>query len=524
MLAPMKHASLAIVSSLGVLVLAGAPVACFSSSAAPGDDSGPGVDSAAPGDDTGAPAVDAAPPPGDSGTKDSGPADAGADTTVVDAGPQPLTLTVLKLGSPEPGVNVVFQDDTGAVVATATTDVAGTVSQLVVPGSQVTALLGDARSPSPVTIQGVAPGDVLTVVDVAPGTTPPPGENVTVTLPAGTWDAAGADEEVYAGQCYNPVSYPLYLASYCETAGEFPLLARAVDTTSQEEIAYTYQLGNAAQPDGGLPDGATSLPITVALPWETSTAVATITAANPPGLPGEGGTTGTANDVAVTYYEEAEGLSFSVPASPGGAIDDAGTQTASFVMHPGYPSFVQAGAVDTIPSDGAYVVAAGATRAAAQATSLAASLDLSTIPLITGTSVDTADGGATAQPSVNWTSTGSLAGASGIYVSAQWSDSFTTDAGTTYVSGTWTILAPPTATTVHAPSLPASLAAWAPSPTASFYTTPRVAAVQASFIPDYATFRATFGGLPLLSGYTLTLPTLPVNGTAYLVGFYPDEG
>ena len=522
----MKCRARVLASCLGVLGLAAAPLACFSSTATPpGEpDSGPlpQEDGASPGDAAGMPTGDGGHPPAESGATDAvGPTDAGADATLVDASPQPLTLTVLLLGVPEPGVNVVFQDGTGAVIATATTDATGRVTRSVMAGSQVTALLGTLLAPQVVTIQGVAPGDALTVVDPATSASSP-SEPVTVTLPAATWDSSATAEGVYAGSCYNPLPYPINLTQSCESAGEFPLLARAFDTGSGQEIAYTYQLGNAAQPDGGLPDGATSLPIVMTLPWATSTATATITATNPPGLPADGG--GFANGVTLDYDEIARGVVLRVPAASVGTTDDAGAQSAGFVMHPGYPDFVQAEAVDQFTTPQGLLVAGGATRAAAQATSLAMSFDLSTLPLITATSVDTADGGATSQPVVTWTSTASLAAANGIYISAQWSSSITTDASTLYVNGTWTILAPPTATNVHAPALPASLAAWGPSPTASFNPTPRVAAVQASFAPGYAGFRALFGGVSLLSGWQIELPALPVNGTVYLVGLYPNEG
>jgi hypothetical protein len=513
----MKRTAWMVASSFGVLGLANATLACFSSTSAtpPEYDSGtrPQADANPFAEDTGTPSRDGGRPP----------TDAGADTTVVDAGPEPLKLTVLLLGAPEPGVNVVFQDDTGAVVTTATTGTDGTVTQFVTAGSQVTALLGSPQAPNLVTIQGVAPGDALTMVDT-PSNSPPQGENVTVTLPAAAWDAAGTAEEVYAGSCYNPPSYPLYLSSRCETAGQFPLLARAVDSTSQQEIAYTYQLGNVAQPEGGLPDGETSLPIAITLPWATSTATATLTSTNPPGLPDDGGTTSTADGVSLAYYEVAEGVPLSVPPDPADTTDDGGTLSNGFVMHPGYPDFVQGDAFDLFNTPIGIVVAGVATRAAPQATSLAMSFDLSTLPLITATSIETTDGGTTSQPNVTWTSTGSLSAADGIYVSAQWFSSAATEAGTVYVDGTWTILAPPTATNVRAPALPASLAAWAPSATASFNSRPRMGAIQASFVTGYAGFRAQFGGLSILSGYEIVLPTLPVNGTVHLVGIYQDEG
>jgi hypothetical protein len=518
----MKRKAWAVASSLGLFGLAVVPLACFSNTDTPppaDTDSGtPAPDGGVPEDDATMPTVDAGP-----GPADAGPVDTGTDVAVVDAGPQPLTLTVLLSGAPEPGVNVVFQDVTGAVVTTATTDATGTVTQFVTAGSQVTAILGTTKNPNLVTIQGVAPGDALKVIDTSSSSSGSTGEDLTVTLPAPTWDAAGVGEAVYAGNCYNPIGYPLYLASYCETAGQFPLLALAVQTPSQQEIAYTYQVGNALDLDAGLPDGDTSLPLTVTRPWSTSSATATITSTNPPLLTDDAGATNTASYVNLAYDEVVGGSVFSSPQASGGTTDDAGTQSATFVMHPGYPDFVEGRAVDTYERNSIVLVAGGATRAAPQATSMAMAFDLSTLPLITTASIDSADGGTTAQPNVTWTSAGSLSAASGIFVSTQWFASLLTDAGTSYVNGTWSIVAAPTATNVRAPALPASFAAWAPPANASFNPA-RVGAIKASFVSDYTGFRAAFGGIPFISGYEIVVPTLPVNGTVYVVGIYPDEG
>jgi hypothetical protein len=349
-------------------------------------------------------------------------------------------------------------------------------------------------------------------------------QTVTTTLPAATWDAAATAYYVYAGPCGNSVPNPIYFQSDCESGGEFPLLARAVDTSTQAEIAYTYQTGNSVEPDGGLPDGDTALPVVITRPWATSAATATLTATNPPGLPDDGGTTSTAGNMSVFYYEVAGGLPLLGQAIPGGATEDGGTESKAFVMHTGYPDFVQGEAFDSVNTSAGVIVAGAATRVAPGATSLAMSLDLSTLPLITSTSLETDDGGTVSQPNVTWTSAGSLSTANGLFISTQWFASTATEAGTTYVNGTWNILAPPTATNVHAPALPASLAAWAPSATASFNSRPRMAAIQASFLSGYAGLRALFAGLPLLSGFQITLPTLPVNGTLYIVGVYQDEG
>jgi hypothetical protein len=516
MLGGMRH-SWALASSFGLFGLASLPLACFSdnTTTSPGEPDASEIlpDAAGP--------VEDAEPPSDATTTVI--PDAGADAPpIIDAGPLPLTLTVLLNGAPEPGVNVVLQDDTGAVVTTAITGATGSITQLVAAGSQVTVLLGTPQYPNLITIEDVAPGDVLEVVDTASSTSTFPGEELSVSLPAPTWDASGISEQVFAGNCYNPLPYPLYLSDYCTSAGQFPLLAIAANAEIGQELAYTYQLANP-EPDGTLPDGATSLPIALTRPWSTSSAIATIDSTNAPSVFDDGENTSLAPDVSLSYFEIAGGVSYSGTQAPGGS-SDGGAQTGQFVMHPGYPDFVQGQALASQGTSNGIVVTAAATRAASQATSLTMSFDLSTLPLITAASLDSTDGGTTAQPNVTWTSAGSLAAATGIFASTQWFSSTTTDAGTSYVSGTWTLLAPPTATSMRAPALPASLSAWAPAADASFTSLPRVGAVKASTLPGYAGLRAVFGSLSLIAGYPIVPPTLSTNGTIYVVGIYPDEG
>jgi hypothetical protein len=459
--------------------------------------------------------------------RDSGVVDSGAppDTATPDAGPQPLTVTVLLAGAPEPGVTIVFQDDTGAFLSSATTDSAGSVTQIVIAGSQVTALLGTPSAPSPLTIQGVAPGDVLTVLDTT-SITYEPDEEVAVTLPTPTWDASGASEQIYAGPCSTSPTNPLYLQQDCQAQGQFPILARAQDSIGNE-IAYTYEKGNDLAPDGGIPDGDDGvLPISISRPWSTSTATQTITALNVPPIP-DAGPGGVYENVTLSYNEYTGGVTLS---APGGVstVDDAGDQTETFAIHPGYPDVVQVEAYVDLDYDygNTEAIVAGATRTAPVATSQPpVSFDLSTLPLFTASSIATPDGGTTSQPTVTWTTAGSISGAAGVFVQVQWSSS--PPDGGNYIQGTWTILAPSTATSVSAPALPPELAAWAPSPGPdTFLSQPRVGAVQASFLPTYATLRAQFGGLPFFPGnnYELVVPELPVNGTLYVSGIYPDEG
>jgi hypothetical protein len=494
----MKRFTLVFASSVGLVglaCLAAVPVACVASTnpSAPGDDAGP-----LPGEDSGTPGTDATAPGGDSGS-DAGPVDSGADSA--DAAPAPLTLTVLSGGLPESGVLVVFQDATGAVVSTATTDATGTVSQLVVAGSQLTAALGTAASPRLVTVQSVEPGDAITLVDTASaGTTPD--EPVLVTAPAPPWDASGTVANVNAGaDCGNELGYSFELTASCSSAGQFPLLVRA-ENESGTELGYTYQTGNPLVPEDGGP-----LQVAISRAWATSSVTQTISAIVP-GTPNMG----------FSYTE----ISGGVPVSGSGAgyeTEDGGYSEA-YVVHSGYPDFVQTGASAGTLADSVSSVVGGVTRAAPAATSQTTSFDLTTLPAITGSSVDSTDAGTLVQPVVSWMSAGSLSSANGIILSTYWSGDLPDGGG--LVQGSWTIVTPSTTTTVQAPVMPSSAASFVPFAGATYARVPQVAALEAPFVPGYAGLKAQFGTLLVFRGSNSSpeLPTLPVNGTLYLSVVY----
>src|SRR6202020_2380002 len=164
-------------------------------------------------------------------------------------------------------------------------------------------------------------------------------------------------------------AFPLYLQQDCQAQGQFPILARAQDS-SGNEIAYTYEKGNDVTPDGGLPDGDDGvLPISVGRPWSTSVATQTITALNVPPIP-DAGLTGVTENVTLTYSEYAGGVALS---APGGVstVDDAGDQTETFSLHPGYPDVVQLEAYVDLgyDDDDTDAIVAGATRTAPAAMS-----------------------------------------------------------------------------------------------------------------------------------------------------------
>jgi hypothetical protein len=144
----------------------------------------------------------------------------------------------------------------------------------------------------------------------------------------------------------------------------------------------------------------------------------------------------------------------------------------------------------------------------------------SLLPLLDAVSFDMTS---LAQPTVSWvTEAGSLAGASGTIATFAWSE------GDSSIQGTWTILAPPTAASVTAPALPASLSAWAPAVDAAFDSPPIVVVVAGSgaLVPDYAHLRAQFSALPAQTSLLYDnlsidplIPPLPVDGTLRLTAF-----
>ena len=130
--------------------------------------------------DTGCRHPDAAPPDG-----------ATADAATADAAVAPVAITVDNDLGPEPSVLVVFQDSTGAVLAQVTTDANGVASQVVPAGSQVTAIMGSMSAPSLLTIEDVAPGDVLTAYN--PADTSVSGAQVATTVQAPALPTSAAD-------------------------------------------------------------------------------------------------------------------------------------------------------------------------------------------------------------------------------------------------------------------------------------------------------------------------------------------
>jgi hypothetical protein len=263
------------------------------------------------------------------------------------------------------------------------------------------------------------------------------------------------------------------------------------------------------------PDGGTTT-VDVTGTWSTENPnVAAFTAE---GVLGE-------SNVYAAYSLIADGVEF--PQT--GYLD--GTQSSyleSFPGYPGYASVVQSELSTESYQDDWVAISAIATRSAF-ALDAGPTIDLSTaLPLISSFAYDagapTDDAGNAAgpgQPYVAWgTDAGSLAGASGVVVQIQWNAQYCDNNAAAY----WTIVAPPTATSVTAPSLPAPYAGWAPNAASNFCNVPVVAIVQSDAVPTYTVFRNQFATFPATNtfvsgnGSPPYVPALPANGTLKLTG------
>jgi hypothetical protein len=488
--------------------------------------------------DSGAtPAVDAAVPM-DAGVVDATVTrDAAAEAGAPEAGPLPVVVTITNHLGVESGVLIVFQDANGNVVATGTTNAAGQVTQLVESGSQVTAVMGSSPAPvhvddqgidagatvipppttvQLVTVQGVEPGDTLSLQD--PSDTTVSGATVSIdALPGGGPSTAMQVYNVQVGNCgTTTISFPAQfpLSPDCEANGTFPVLVSALDE-SDTPIAYTWQDGNVIPADGGIAH------VTMTGSWSTALSTQSITETNIP-----------FSDLAqyVSYSEIASGVA--TPATGQVTDEDGGSYTA-FQGHPGFPVAVQNEVSKTSPANGnALAISVFATRGPFDADAGAA-FDLSTaLPFITYVTLDggfatpdaDVDAAPLGQPYVGWSSdAGAIAGVSGVVVQVSWQ--YYSGSGVPTSTGAWTIVAAPTATSVTAPTLPPQVAGWGPNANADLRQPPLVIAIQSSLVPTYTVFRNQFATLPATHAFLVDylsagpiVPPLPSSGTLRFTG------
>jgi hypothetical protein len=429
-----------------------------------------------------------------------------SDVTVpeasVDAGPAPVTVAVSSALGPEQGVTVVFQDATGAILSSGTTDATGTASGGVPAGGQATVLLGTSLAPAAYTIQGVAPGDTLAVYDTSSDAIYD-SDSVSIDSWSSGAPAGTANYTAYIGACERIAAMPPIVdtANQCSAAGHFGVLLEATGDADagSPTLGYTWQNGNTLPTDGG------TTHVNMAGAWSTTTASQTITVENAPAF------TGSLNG-AVTLSQIADGtmLSSSNSAIPA----DGGT---AFPFYPGYPDFLQS----EVRFDNFTQFFAVATRGAPGAGSGTTTLDLSQLPpYITTAAVDSS---VVSQPSVTWSvqaDAGATGAFDGVLVVVGWAG--TNDAGVN-VRGTWSIVAPPTSTKVQVPAIPGGSSAWAPLASQTY---PVVVLVDATYVSGYAQFRSSIAALPLTTAIGSGLfdppvvPPLTSNGTLSVSGYF----
>jgi hypothetical protein len=429
---------------------------------------------------------------------------------VYDAGPAPVTVVVRNEFALESGVTVVFQDATGAVIGTATTDATGSAAMVVPAGSQVTALIGTASAPSLTTVTEVAPGDVITIGDAADKSTFDAFVSIGAVPPSPP--ANTAQYFVQAGStCGNNFTAPpgqLEIHGKCEAAGHVPLLVVAADT-SADTLAYSYLTTFVVTDDAGVGD-ASAPSAAITQPWQTAMINDSLTLTN----------VGAITGVDLSSEEIAAGVPYAAQQYVNLSTGDAGVAPTVFPHHPGYADAIQDEALERTFS-GSFVYGLSLTQTfSAPTADSTTTFDLSTmLPSISATSIDATP---SARPTVTWTAPTPVGNAGG-FVMFGWSTP--TDGGN--VSGTWTIVVPASATSVIAPALPAALAAWAPTPT-SYWSphVPSAAFVDGSALTSYSVLRNTFVGFAsgFGSGSDGDPPVLPPGTTLRVSYCGQDDG
>lgn len=418
---------------------------------------------------------------------------------VYDGGPEPVRVTVASLAGPVSGATVVFHDTNGAVIGSTTTDAEGHAERLLPAGTAVSVLTGDKVSTFAVTTYlAVEPGDLLFVYD--PSVTP---TNNLVTL-----------QSLPSAPPNTTVGYNAYLGSRqsgffngppvqlnpnnndLNPAAQFPILVEAVDQVST--IAYSYVKNQKLDLDAGanvFMDGAT---------WTTTPQTAwTIDIANP----------SLVTNPRVVFSETAGyvPITRAVFAQDDG---DGGVLPTVFNAHPGYPDFVQtevnASKLGTFGTTFTVI----ATRSPAPSKDQTISFDMNQMPAAINTVTPDFTTNP-AQPSVTFQPDKPIAAPVGTFVEFQWQN-YDSDASA-YVNNTWTIIAPPSLTTVAAPPLPPSAVAWTPINQTNLATT--ITVMSGDGLTSYAAFRRIAGVTPPPNYNTLYVqvaPLLPFEGTLTL--------
>jgi len=417
-----------------------------------------------------------------------------------DSGTEPVRVAVASAAGPIAGATVVFHDTNGKVIGTTTTDSAGHAEKILTAGAGVTILYGSAQTVlQAVTYLGVEPGDLLAAFDA---TVTPNNPQVTITDVPGSPPPQTTGYGALVGNCNTFFPSPpssMYVSPDClNPAGRFPLIVEALDQNSAQ-LGYAYRKDIALDFDAGanvsLADASWS---SAQVNWSV------LLSGTQPQYP-----------PLVDVSEVASYVSHTTSQDPS-TDPDGGLSTSPFPLHVGFPDFVQTEIQSSSFGTVGTTFSVVTNRSAAPTKDATLTMDLTKLPPAINTM--TFDYG-TAQPTVTFAPDSPITNASGTFVVFSWSND--ADAGTT--ANRWTIVAPPSMTTITAPELPSSAVDWTTTALA-YYDTPTVTVMSFDALKSYADFRRAAAALPPPDYFTIGLrvtPLLPFDGTLALSSVGP---
>lgn len=431
---------------------------------------------------------------GPSPVPEAGPLpEAGVDSSP----PAPLgvTVTVTDNALPKAGARVILQDAAGLVTGEKATDATGKVTLATAP-SMVTVLISSGiSSVSPVTFMGVADGDKLVVAavpDVAVDTTIV-GQYAVSVSNAGVAASATSFGAIVGAGCPGSPSpgSPAIVDLYAGCLGpKNAVLAAAMTDGALLGFGFVKDLAKPAAPPPAAPTNVG--PITFAMPG-----TAKLSATNTPA---------TGANVSSDLFALANGTLFRMDFSTG-AVESGGRVFSTPVgFAEAYQSLVRFEEFNASSTSTRVSVR----REAVPASNVLTSVDYAgALPRITSVPLTIPSAG---RPQITVTSAAALGGSDGGVATFRWSNSLAE------INGAWTVVFPPSTTSVGLPALPADAPTFVPTPDVLI---DEVVFVEATQVPGYKELKL----LPLKPNAGLDLADaqrpLPIAGTVRVSRWTP---
>jgi hypothetical protein len=457
------------------------PLACEDSS---GSSSGATFNPDAGGFETGPSPMPEAGPLPEAGVDSSPPAPLGVTVTVTDS------------ALPKANARVILQDAAGLVIDEKATDATGKVTLPTAP-SMVTVLLANGiSSVSPVTFMGVADGDKLVVAAVPDVAVDPTivGQysvafsNAGVAATANAFNvAAGAGCPGGSGAPGEPAIVDLYAS--CLNAKN-AVLSDAMNGATLLGFGFAKDLAKPAAPP---PAAATNVgPLAFTAPGST-----TLSATNvPPAV----------NSVSSDLFAIANSGAFRMNYSSGAVASGGQVFKTPTGFAEAYQSLVVFDEFNATSMSSRIFVR----REAVPASNTLTSVDFATaLPRITDVPITLPTAG---RPEVVVTSAAALGSADGGVATFSWSNSLAE------INGGWTVVFPPSTTTIKLPALPADAGTFVPTSNVSI---DEVIFLEATQVPGYKELKL----LPIQPNLGLdivnTQKPLPLPGTVRVSRWTP---